>query len=208
MCNYSHPVFFDSPKCIDYKLVTLCQNKAGPELGSDGVNSPSEISVGVRAGSANRGELTRDNGAPAEFGWFNAQLSGHHYLGVGRSVGDYLHQVVCGRATPSALLGVGSGVLAVEGSRPAARLDCAATRGACLEPRTRFRALPGGTRSADAPNKARSSNRQVSQRTLLHSARRRRGARRSSAGKDRRLGSLGWSPPSVRRSRCRSGTIP
>jgi hypothetical protein len=36
------------------------------------MNSPSEISVGVRAGSANRGELTRENGAPAEFEWFNA----------------------------------------------------------------------------------------------------------------------------------------
>lgn len=97
----------------------------------------------------------------------------------------------CAGAQPCRPAGVGSGVLAVEGSRPVARLDRAATRGAGREPRARFRALPEGTRSADAPSKARSSNRQVPRRTLLHSARPRRGERRSSAEKDRRLGSLG-----------------
>ena len=29
-----------------------------------------------------------------EHGWFDARMGEHHYLGAGRSVGDYLRQVV------------------------------------------------------------------------------------------------------------------
>ena len=42
------------------------------------MNSPSEISVGVMAGSANRGELTLENGGAAELVLFDAQLLDHH----------------------------------------------------------------------------------------------------------------------------------
>jgi hypothetical protein len=39
-----------------------------------------------------------------QVGWFDAQLRDHHYLGAGRSVGDYLRQVVSVRGRPAALL--------------------------------------------------------------------------------------------------------
>lgn len=63
--------------------------------------------MGVMARSANRGELTLENGGAAELALFYAQLPDHHQVGFGRSVGDYLHQVVRGRATlPSCWGGV------------------------------------------------------------------------------------------------------
>ena len=71
------------------------------------MNSPSEISVGVMARSANRGELTLENGGAAELAWFDAQLTYHDYVRFVRSVGEYLHQLVRGRATlPSCWGGV------------------------------------------------------------------------------------------------------
>jgi hypothetical protein len=54
--------------------------------------------------AANRGELTVEVVAAADFAWFNAQLAERHYLGAGRPVGDYLRQVVRVRGTPAALL--------------------------------------------------------------------------------------------------------
>ena len=36
--------------------------------------------------------------------WLDQQLGGHHYLGAGRSVGDYLRQVVAVEGKPVALL--------------------------------------------------------------------------------------------------------
>lgn len=39
-----------------------------------------------------------------EIQWFDQQLGEHHYLGAGRSVGDYLRQVVTWRGKPVALL--------------------------------------------------------------------------------------------------------
>ena len=40
----------------------------------------------------------------AEIPWFDQQLAGHHYLGAGRPVGDYLRQVVAVDNKPVALL--------------------------------------------------------------------------------------------------------
>ena len=42
--------------------------------------------------------------APEEVGWFDRQLAEQHYLGAGRSVGDYLRQVVKVRGQVAALL--------------------------------------------------------------------------------------------------------
>lgn len=40
----------------------------------------------------------------AETGWFDQTLAGHHYLGAGRPVGDYLRQIVEVAGKPAALL--------------------------------------------------------------------------------------------------------
>ena len=42
--------------------------------------------------------------AAAEIAWFDAQLAARHYLGAGRSVGDYLRQIVTVRGQVAALL--------------------------------------------------------------------------------------------------------
>lgn len=42
--------------------------------------------------------------AAAEVGWFDTQLAQRHYLGAGRSVGDYLRQIVTVRGQVAALL--------------------------------------------------------------------------------------------------------
>jgi len=42
--------------------------------------------------------------APADSAWFDQQLADRHYLGAGRSVGDYLRQLVTVRGQPAALL--------------------------------------------------------------------------------------------------------
>ena len=42
--------------------------------------------------------------SPAEHAWFDQQLSAHHYLGAGRSVGDYLRQIVEVHGQAAALL--------------------------------------------------------------------------------------------------------
>ena len=42
--------------------------------------------------------------APEEQPWFDQQMADHHYLGAGRSVGDYLRQVVEVHGRPAALL--------------------------------------------------------------------------------------------------------
>lgn len=42
--------------------------------------------------------------APEEMAWFDRQLADHHYLGAGRSVGDYLRQVIKVRGQVAALL--------------------------------------------------------------------------------------------------------
>jgi hypothetical protein len=68
------------------------------------MNSLSEISVGVMAVAANRGELTVEVVAAPDFVWFDKQLADRHYLGAGRPVGDYLRQVVRVRGAPAALL--------------------------------------------------------------------------------------------------------
>ena len=40
----------------------------------------------------------------AEVAWFDSQLAERHYLGAGRSVGDYLRQIVTVRGQVAALL--------------------------------------------------------------------------------------------------------
>ena len=42
--------------------------------------------------------------ATAEVGWFDTQMAQSHYLGAGRSVGDYLRQIVTVRGQVAALL--------------------------------------------------------------------------------------------------------
>jgi hypothetical protein len=42
-----------------------------------------------------------------QIAWFDTQLREHHYLGVGRPVGDYLRQIVTLRGRPAALLAWG-----------------------------------------------------------------------------------------------------
>ncbi len=46
--------------------------------------------------------------------WFNAQLGQHHYLGAGRSVGDYLRQIVEIDQQPVALLAWGPACYALK----------------------------------------------------------------------------------------------
>ncbi|MSU66423.1 MAG: DUF4338 domain-containing protein, partial [Opitutus sp.] len=52
--------------------------------------------------------------APAGAAWFDQQLSAHHYLGAGRSVGDYLRQQVKMRGRVVALLAWGPACYALK----------------------------------------------------------------------------------------------
>jgi hypothetical protein len=52
--------------------------------------------------------------APAEAAWFDQQLAEHHYLGAGRSVGDYLRQQVKVRGRVVALLAWGPACYALK----------------------------------------------------------------------------------------------
>ena len=52
--------------------------------------------------------------APEEQPWFDQQMADHHYLGAGRSVGDYLRQVVEVRGRPAALLAWGPACYALK----------------------------------------------------------------------------------------------
>ena len=52
--------------------------------------------------------------AGAEERWIDGLLSDHHYLGAGRSVGDYLRQVVAVAGKPAALLVWGPGCYALK----------------------------------------------------------------------------------------------
>jgi hypothetical protein len=68
--------------------------------------------IGLAAG---RGELeVRVVTAAEEIAWFDQQLATSHYLGAGRSVGDYLRQVVKVRGHPVALLAWGPSCYALK----------------------------------------------------------------------------------------------
>jgi hypothetical protein len=51
-----------------------------------------------------RPEIDVEMVAPGDFAWFDQQMADRHYLGAGRSVGDYLRQIVRVRGRPAALL--------------------------------------------------------------------------------------------------------
>jgi len=54
--------------------------------------------------TARRDDLEVQVGGGEQVAWFDQQLADHHCLGAGRSVGDYLRQVVRLRGRPVALL--------------------------------------------------------------------------------------------------------
>ncbi len=68
------------------------------------MNSESEVSLGAMVAAAERGELEVSIAGADEVAWFDRQLAGHHYLGAGRAVGDYLRQIVRVRDRPAALV--------------------------------------------------------------------------------------------------------
>lgn len=68
------------------------------------MNSSSLSESPPPACAADRPEIDVQVVAPPEFVWFDQQMAKHHYLGAGRSVGDYLRQIVRVRGRPSALL--------------------------------------------------------------------------------------------------------
>ena len=64
----------------------------------------SESDLGAVAETAGRGELDVEVVTAGDCAWFDQQLAGHHYLGAGRAVGDYLRQVVRVQGRAVALL--------------------------------------------------------------------------------------------------------
>lgn len=68
------------------------------------MNCSSSLEVMPPACASGRPEIVVEVVASPEFGWFDQQMSEHHYLGAGRPVGDYLRQRVRVRERPVALL--------------------------------------------------------------------------------------------------------
>lgn len=64
----------------------------------------SESDLSAVTATTRRGELDVQVVSGGNCAWFDQQLAGHHYLGTGRAVGDYLRQVVRVRGRQAALL--------------------------------------------------------------------------------------------------------
>jgi hypothetical protein len=68
------------------------------------MNSSSVALSPPPACAGGRPEIDVEMVAPGDFAWFDQQMADQHYLDAGRSVGDYLRQIVRVRGRPAALL--------------------------------------------------------------------------------------------------------